>query len=170
MIVLLANSGIRVDESKTITWRGMDWAKGDVVLEWAGKTKSNRRVSLRRSAIQALERIAKRRREWLSKNGHEPPLDPNERVIALPDATTVWDFKKAFRDLLADCGFVYTDPKDRHTLNSLRHTYATKQITRRDGSHVSIRTLTKQTDTSVRMINAYYGHDDIEDYRDELCR
>jgi hypothetical protein len=89
-------------------------------------------------------------------------------VIALPDGTTVWDFKKAFRDLLADCGFVYTDPKDRHTLTSLRHTYATRLLTRRDGPRVSIRTLTKQMDTSERMINAHYGHDDIEDYRDEL--
>jgi integrase len=168
VIVLLANSGMRVDESKTITWRGVDWAKGDIVLERAGKKKSNRRVILRRSAIQALERIAKRRRDWLSKNGHEPTLDPNERVIALPDGTTVWDFKKAFRDLLADCGFVYTDPKDRHTLTSLRHTYATRLLTRRDGPRVSIRTLTKQMDTSERMINAHYGHDDIEDYRDEL--
>ena len=32
----------------------------------------------------------------------------------------------------------------------------------------TIRTLVKQMDTSERMINASYGHDDIEDYRDEL--
>ena len=168
VIILLANSGVRVDEMKTITWRNVDWAKGDIVLERAGKKKSSRRLVLRTAGLNALARIAKRRKVWLGAQGHKETLDPNERVIALPNGTPVNDFKKAFRDLLDACGFKYADAKDRHTLTSLRHTYATFSLTRTHGKRVSVRTLVKQMDTSERMINAHYGHDDIEDYRDEL--
>lgn len=168
VIILLANSGMRVDEMKTVTWRGVDWDKGDIILERAGKKKSNRRVVLRKSAVNALTRIAKRRQAWFRANDNADKLNPNERAIALPNGTPVNDFKKAFRDLLSDCGFVYKDAKDRHTLTSLRHTYATFSLTRTRGKRATIRTLVKQMDTSERMINAHYGHDDIEDYRDEL--
>ena len=41
-------------------------------------------------------------------------------------------------------------------------------LTRTYGTRVTIRTLVQQMDTSERMINVHYGHDDIEDYRDEL--
>ena len=168
VIILLANSGMRVDEMKTVTWRNIDWAKGDIVLERAGKKKSSRRLVLRKSAVNALTRIAKRRKAWLKTNDQPETLNPNERAIALSNGVAVNDFKRAFRDILHDCGFVYTDTKDRHTLTSLRHTYATFSLTRTRGKRTSIRTLVKQMDTSERMINAHYGHDDIEDYRDEL--
>lgn len=168
VIILLANSGMRVDEMKTIIWRNVDWDKGDVILEHAGKKKSTRRVVLRKSAVNALSRIAKRRQAWLKANDKPEKINPNERAIALANGTPVNDFKKAFRDILHDCGFVYKDAKDRHTLTSLRHTYATFSLTRTRGKRASIRTLVKQMDTSERMINAHYGHDDIEDYRDEL--
>ena len=154
---------------KTITWRNVLWGAGDLLLEAAGKKRSSRRLILRQPAIRALLRIALRRTRWLRENGRdEETLDPAEHVIALPDGTHVRDLKKSFSALLDACGFQYATVKDRHALTSLRHTYATQALTRQSGSRPPLHVLAKQMGTSEKMIHAHYGHDAIEDYRDEL--
>jgi integrase len=169
VIQLLANSGLRVDEMKTVTWRNVLWAAGDLLLEAAGKKRSTRRLILRQPAVRALLRIALRRKRWLAVNGGEDVgLDPAEHVIALPDGTRVSDLKTSFSSLLAACGFHYATVKNRHALTSLRHTYATQALTRKSGSRPPLHVLAKQMGTSEKMIHAHYGHDAIEDYRDEL--
>ena len=60
-ILILANTGLRVDESKTIIWRNVDFDNRTILLEYAGKTRSSRRIVMRRSAIKALQRIKARR-------------------------------------------------------------------------------------------------------------
>jgi hypothetical protein len=53
-------------------------------------------------------------------------------------------------------------------LTSLRHTYATFRLTTKIGKRATMRALAQQMGTSDRMIQKHYGHDQIEDYRDEL--
>jgi integrase len=167
-VLLLANTGMRVDESKTIIWRNINFENGTILLEGAGKMRSSRRiVTHRTSAIEALKRIKARRLDYLRRSG-PAALDPNEKVIALPDGKPVKDFKKGFDQLLYACGFQYASSKDRHSLTSLRHTYATFRLTTRSGKRATTRALAKQMGTSQRMIEKHYGHDEIEDYRDEL--
>lgn len=169
VIVLMVNTGLRVDESKTLIWRNIDLDTGTILLEHAhaGKTRSSRRVLMRRGAIMALDRIRKRRLEYLGKSG--AALDLNEAIIALPNGTVINSLKKGFGQLLAACGFAYETTADRHSMTSLRHTYATFRLTTRSGKRASVRALSKQMGTSERMIERHYGHDQIEDYRQELA-
>lgn len=168
VIVLLANSGLRVDEMHSLTWRMVIWDAGDIQLERSGKRKSSRRLVVRKSGMNALTRIAKRRKEWLQHYKKESILDANEKVIATPDGTAVASLKNSFSNLIDACDFVYVDKGDRHCLTSLRHTYATFSLTRKKGLRPTTEVLAKQMGTSTRMIQAHYGHDSVEDYRDEL--
>jgi site-specific recombinase XerD len=165
-ILFLANTGMRVDESKTVIWRKVDFNDGSIRLEYAGKTRSSRKVLMRPTAAIALQRIKQRRLEYLAAT--DGKLDPNEKVIALIDGTVIGSFKKGFGELLEACGFEYPTVQDRHTLTSLRHTYATFRLTTRSGERATMRDLAKQMGTSERMIERHYGHDQIEDYREEL--
>jgi integrase len=166
-IVLLVNTGMRVDESKTLIWRNVDWESKSLLLEHAGKVRSTRRVLMRQGAVLALKRIHQRRESWLVKNGGE--FSQNDKVIALPNGKTVTSFKKGFDQLLAACGFVYGSVEEKHALTSLRHTYATFRLTTRTGKRASVRALAKQMGTSEKMIERHYGHDVVEDYREELA-
>jgi integrase len=167
-MLVLSNTGMRIDESKTIIWRNVDLDNARLLLEGAGKTRSSRRIVIQgTSAIDALQRIKKRRLDYLARSG-VGDLDPNEKVIALSDGKPVKKFKKGFDQLLQACGFQYASSKDRHSLTSLRHTYATFRLTTRSGKRATTRALAKQMGTSQRMIEKHYGHDEIEDYRDEL--
>jgi len=167
-IIIMANSGLRVDEMHRITWRNMDWTNGDLKLDYVGKRKSARKLVLKSSAIRAFARIAQRRLHWLSQNGKPAVLDPNEQIMSMPSGIAVASFKKTFTALLDECGFEYVSTRDRHSLTSLRHTYATRSLTQKHKLRPTIETLAKQMGTSPKMIELYYGHDDVEDYRDEL--
>jgi integrase len=166
-ILLLANTGLRVDEAKTLIWRNVDWDAKTLLLEHAGKTKSSRRVIMRDGAYQAVRRIQKRRMSYLSDN--KGTFNINGKVVALPNGTPIVSFKKGFNELLAACGFKYENIAEKHALTSLRHTYATFRLTTRSGNRASVRALAKQMGTSEKMIEKHYGHDVVEDYRDELA-
>jgi integrase len=168
VILLMANSGLRVDEMHDMTWRNVLWTQTAIQLERAGKMKSSRKLILRRSAAIALERIATRRRNYLHQQGLPAELNPNDPVIATPDGYAVASVKIAFRSLLIACGFQYTSAEERHSLTSLRHSYATFALTRRNRRRPTLDILARQMGTSIRMIQLHYGHDSIEDYRDIL--
>ena len=85
--MLMANTGLRVDELKTLIWRNVDWADGSLLLEHAGKTRSTRRVLMRRGALFALQRIKQRRLDYLARTG--AALNMNETVISLPNGKRV---------------------------------------------------------------------------------
>ena len=87
VIMLMANTGLRVDELKTLIWRNVDWADGSLLLEHAGKTRSTRRVLMRRGALFALQRIKQRRLDYLARTG--AALNMNETVISLPNGKRV---------------------------------------------------------------------------------
>ena len=168
VIMLLANTGLRVDEMKSITWRNIDFVKGHINLDYAGKVRSNRRVVVRQPGIHALQRIRARREQWLDHKQSDAHIKDTELVIALPNAVPVSNFKKGFDALLKECGFVYKTKHDKHSLTSLRHTYATFSLTRTHGKRATMRALAMQMGTSEQMIQRHYGHDDIMDYEDEL--
>ena len=168
VIQLLANSGLRVDEMKTVTWRCVDFAAGDITLERAGKMKSNRHMILRQPAIRALLRLAARRKRWQRERQQPEQLPPEEAVIAMPDGTPVKQVDTGFDTLLGACGFHYTSVLNKHALTSLRHTYATLALTRKRDLRPSVRVLALQMGTSERIITAHYGHEEINDFRREL--
>jgi len=139
-----------------------------VVLERAGKTKSSRRIIVRPSGMMAIKRIRDQRHDWLDALGDEELVKATDAVPKLPNGTVVKSFKKGFNALLEECGFIYENAEEKHSMTSLRHTYATFALTRTDGKRASMRALAKQMGTSERMIQQHYGHDEIVDYEDEL--
>jgi integrase len=165
-ILLLANTGLRVDEAKTLIWRNVDWENKSLLLEHAGKTKSTRRVLMREGAVAALRRIHQRRTDYLGERRKE--FDLKEKIVALSDGKAIASFKKGFNELLSACGFLYDSVFEKHALTSLRHTYATFRLTTKSGTRASVRALAKQMGTSEKMIERHYGHDVVEDYRREL--
>ena len=128
-ILLLANTGLRVDEAKTLIWRNVDWDAKTLLLEHAGKTKSSRRVIMRDGAYQALKRIQERRLKYIEEKKGQ--FDTNEKIVSLPNGTSIQSFKKGFNELLSACGFKYNNISEKHALTSLRHTYATFRLTTR---------------------------------------
>ena len=70
-------------------------------------------------------------------------------------------FKKGFNALLKECGFIYENVEDKHSVTLLRHTYATFALTRPDVKRASMGALAKQMGTSERMIQQHYWHDEL---------
>lgn len=167
VIIILANTGMRVGELKTVTWRDVDFKEGEIQLHHAGKVRSSRRLIVRGYGITALKRILARREDYLKKtNGGD--LKMNERVQSLPNGLFVNSFKRGFHQILIACGFEYTVTHERHSLTSLRHTFATLRLTSTWDKRATVRALAKQMGTSEKMIEQHYGHDTISDYKSEI--
>lgn len=164
-VILLTNSGMRVDELHNITWRDIVWADSVIKLNRAGKMKSTRKLIVKRAGMNALARIQKRRLAQLSDN--DASRIANERVIAMPDGTPVNSMKRAFSGLLEAANVSPPAGGPKHAMTSLRHTYATFALTAK-GKRVPKSALAKQMGTSERMIEQFYGHDEVEDFRDLL--
>lgn len=166
IIIIIANTGLRVDEIKAVRWKDINWEQREINLHKAGKTKSSRVMHMREDACLALERIKKRRVLFLEKENEL--LDEADPVQCLPNGQFIKSMKRGFNELLKECGFVYASVKDKHSLTSLRHTYATFRLTDKTGKRASARALSKQMGTSEKMIEKHYGHDDVRDYKDIL--
>jgi hypothetical protein len=67
-----------------------------------------------------------------------------------------------------DSNFKYLSIFEKHALTSLRHTYATFQLTTKTGKRASVRASANQMGTSEKMIERHYGHNVVEDYQQEL--
>jgi integrase len=167
VIILLANSGLRVDELHDMTWRDVMWAEGDIKLNGAGKQKSTRKLVVKQAGMNALARIRKRRMALVEKHGGTELSIANERVISMPNGTPVESMKRAFSSLVRAAKILPLANGTRHSMTSLRHTYATFAMTNKE-RRVPKSGLSKQMGTSERMIEQYYGHDEVEDYRDLL--
>ena len=159
---------MRVDEIKTVTWRDIDLENKTIKLWTAGKKDSSRLVIIRwEYGIKALKRIKERRLEYLKKENRQ--FNEKEHIQSIPNGEKVSSLTKGFNSLLKECGFQYANIEEKHSLTSLRHSYATNKLTSRYGRKASSKALAKQMGTSVKMIEKHYGHDVAEDYYDELA-
>lgn len=165
IMTILLSTGMRVDEIKTVRWKDIDFRKSKIKLNNAGKVSSNRELLVRSNGMSALENMRQRRLLYLEKTNQK--LDNNELIHSLPSGKYIESLKKGFSSLVADCNFKYEQSEIKHTLTSLRHTYATARLTARK-NRASLRALSKQMGTSEKMIEKHYGHDKVEDYRSEL--
>lgn len=166
MIIILANTGMRVGELRTVRWKDINFESGEIQLHHAGKVKSSRRVLMRGYAPKALQRILKRRQDYIAKSGGD--FSENEKIQSFPNGQVVTSLKKGFRELIKACEFKYDSAAEKHSLTSLRHTFATLRLTDVKGFRASTRALAKQMGTSEKMIEQHYGHDTIDDYRREI--
>lgn len=166
IILILAHTGMRVGELKTVRWCDIDMKNGIIKLNKAGKVKSSRDVIARPQAIASFKKIKQRRLDYVQKHGGQ--FSEKEPIQCLPNGTLIHSFKKGFSALLDKCGFKYEEEETRHTFTSLRHTYATYRLKTKtkDNTYVPMDKLAIQMGTSSKMIRRHYGHDNVHDYKE----
>ena len=162
IIIILANTGLRVDEIKHVTWRDVNFDERSITLRGVGKVKSWRKVGIRgRYGIRALQRIRERRLELIN----DEKLLTNERIQSLPNGLFTKSLSRGFRRLVDSMEYPLSEnDRSKYVLTSLRHTYATLRLQ----NDTPTRALSKQMGTSERMIEYHYGHDTVDDYWEHL--
>ena len=154
-VLVLANTGIRVGEARSLRWsniRRIDSEVADkpnVIFAVKGKTGAREVVARTSDVWTYLVRIADLRRLELN---NLPP--PDSLVFCHRKGEPIGSFKKGFGSLLRSAGVEKNRDGSQHTLYSLRHTYATFRLY----EGVNHYTLARNMGTSVAMIEKFYGH------------
>lgn len=155
-ILILANTGVRIGEARSLRWQDVDTHPSatsklsvDVIVSVKGKT-GKREVVARTSAVKDyFERIYELRTQEL---GSKPKA--SELIFCHKDGTAIHNFKKGFSALIEAAGVAKDHDGEGRTLYSLRHTYATFRL--HEG--VNQYALARNMGTSVQMLENFYGH------------
>ena len=160
-VLVLANTGIRVGEARTLKWRdvravgGTEERGADIVLTVSGKTGVREVVSRSWDIKKSFKRLYDLRVEELTTAEHPTPvIDANSLIFCHPDGTEIGSFKKSFGTLLKNAGVATDSRGQARTIYSLRHTYATNSLQHGVNHYV----LAKNMGTSVAMLENFYGH------------
>jgi integrase len=156
-ILILANSGIRVGEARTLRWRDLSETKtpaGEtrVILRVKGKT-GEREVVCNAPVAAYLERLRDVREAEVGT------LFRDEPIFCHPDGSPIGSYKKGFEQVMAQAGILYAPDGKPRVPYSLRHTYATMRLT----EGVSVYHLAVNMGTSVKMIEDFYGKKRVRD-------
>jgi integrase len=163
LVLILANSGVRIGELRGLTWNDIENRRdGKGVLMYVrGKTKKRRQVVPQPSTAKYLQRIKVFRESEL-----DHPVLPNEPVFCSSNGLPVESYKKGFKTVLKSIGLSVDDEGNPFTLYSLRHTYATMRII----NGVPHYFIASNMGTSVEMLMKFYGHLVNESVADEITR
>ena len=152
-VLILANTGIRVGEARTLKWRDIRRIEnGDspnIVLTVTGKTGMREVVASKAEVKDYFRAIADLRRDELGKNP-----EPDSLVFCHKDGSEIRTFKKSFAALTKGAKVEKDGFGQTRTVYSLRHTYATFRL--HEG--VNHYALARNMGTSVAMLERYYGH------------
>jgi integrase len=156
-VLILANTGIRVGEARGLRWKNVIEHPDDelhggkaIVLRVSGKTGPREVVARTAEVGEYLNRIRDLR---VDERGGIEPL-PDDFVFCHRNGSPVKDFKRGFESLIRAAGVEYDNQRQRRTLYSLRHTYATFRL--REG--VDQFALARNMGTSPKMLDKVYGH------------
>ncbi|WP_286233685.1 tyrosine-type recombinase/integrase [Thalassotalea sediminis] len=147
------NTGIRPGtEMEGITWGDIEMTRQGHNVRFKvkvrkGKTTKHtgtRTVIARDQVWDCLEELRER----------FPNRKPNDKLFRLEDGERTNELGVTFRKALEECGLKGSADEPR-TLYSLRHSYITWQLLRRD---LRLDILAKQCGTSVAMIEQHYSH------------
>jgi integrase len=154
-------------------WRDISLTKsGDkeyLTMRINGKTQKWRKIQVRHRVARYLERIKDRNeslkkltlRELLAKGLDKPVIDATHNA----DLTTA--FGRMFTRMMEKAGLlVDTHTGKNRTLYSLRHFYATHELTK---GNVTAYQLAEHMGTSIAMLQAHYGHLDLLKLADKFA-
>ena len=158
-VLILANCGARVGEMRFLRWsdltsqtvtRGMgsvaDTKK--LVASVSGKT-GEREIVFHQGSEEYIKRLYDLRKSEL---GQHPAID--EFVFCTSEGKPILSFRKGFDSLLRYSGLTNDSKGEKRSLYSLRHFYATQQLS----EEVSPFLLGRQMGTSIEMLERFYGH------------
>lgn len=160
-VLILANTGIRVGEARSLKWRDVTEIGGgkgmpaNIVLTVSGKTGKREVVARSADVKTYFKRIHDLRiAELTEEDKPKPKIDPDSLIFCHKDGSEILSFKKSFSALIKAAKVEKDSHGDVRTLYSLRHTYATFCL--QHGVHQF--TLARNMGTSVAMLEQYYGH------------
>ena len=166
-VLILANTGIRIGEARSLRWMDVDSEPTEdndnpnIILHVSGKTGTREVVARTTDTKVYFERIWELRcRETGDKPSREEP------IFCHKDGTEIQSFKKGFNTLIKEVGVEFDRNGDRRTIYSLRHTYATFRLHEGVNHYV----LAKNMGTSVKMLEQHYGHTSNRAMADELTK
>jgi integrase len=173
-VLILANTGIRQGtEIINMLWRDISLTKSGkreyLTMRIKGKTQKWRTIQVRHRVARYLERIKDRDnklkkltlRELLAKGLDKPVIDATHNA----DLTTA--FGRMFARMMEQAELlVDTHTGKKRTLYSLRHFYATHELTK---GNVTAYQLAEHMGTSIQMIQAHYGHLDLLKLADKFA-
>lgn len=173
-VLILANTGIRQGtEMLNLKWRDISLTKsGDqeyLTMRIKGKTQKWRTIQVRHRVARYLERIKDRNerlkkltlRELLAKGLDKPVIDATHNA----DLTTA--IGRMFTRMMEKANLLIdTHTGKRRTLYSLRHFYATHELTK---GNVTAYQLAEHMGTSIQMIQMHYGHLDLLKLADKFA-
>lgn len=173
-VLILANTGIRQGtEIINLRWRDISLTKSEgreyLTMRVKGKTQKWRTIQVRHRVARYLERIKDRDdklkkltlRELLAKGVDKPVITATHNA----DMTTAFGrmFSRMMQrsELLID-----THTGKKRTLYSLRHFYATHELTK---GNVTAYQLAEHMGTSIGMLQTHYGHLDLLKLADKFA-
>ena len=173
-VLILANTGIRQGtEMINMRWRDISLTKSGnreyLTMRIKGKTQKWRTIQVRHRVARYLERIKDRNeklkkltlRELLAKGLDKPVIDATRNA----DLTTA--FGRMFTRMMERAELlVDTHTGKNRTLYSLRHFYATHELTK---GNVTAYQLAEHMGTSIAMLQAHYGHLDLLKLADKFA-
>ena len=172
-VLILANTGIRIGEARTLKWRdvseigGKDDNPANIVLMVNGKTGKREVVARSADVKTYLKRIRDLRIEELTTpEKPKPQLDPDSLIFCHKDGSEIGSFKKSFAALIKSAKVENDNHGDSRTIYSLRHTYATFRLQ----NDVNQYMLARNMGTSVAMLEQHYGHTSNIASADELTK
>lgn len=159
--LILSSTGIRVGEARNLRWRdirsepnGTD--TNTIIFFVTGKTGGREVVARSSEVLEYLKRVQSVYDE----------TTPEDYVFKHRNGKPIGSFKKSFNSLLRSAGVEFDNENHRHTIYSLRHSYATFRL--EEG--VSVYTLARNMGTSVAMIKRFYGQTRTPDQEAELTK
>ncbi len=156
-IEFLVNTGIRHGtEALPLRWKHLQWhwiGEKKYLRIWVSGKTGPRYLIAKNAAIAVLETLMQWQELPYATLDAAIEAKLNKLIFRLITGHAISNMENIFRNLMQHSGLMLDSGRQRRTLYSLRHTYATRALAKGVDTH----TLARQMGTSVAMIERHYS-------------